>query len=80
MTKPTGKSKIYKWESIPNVLYNRVYQTLENRSYTPGKYNKFVIYEPKERIIQSQNMFDKVINHLVSKKILLPSICKETKL
>lgn len=69
-----NKSKIYKWESIPNVLYNRVYQTLEDRSYTPGKYNKFVIYEPKERIIQSQNMFDKVINHLVSKKILLPSI------
>ena len=45
-----NKSKIYKWESIPNVLYNRVYQTLEDRSYTPGKYNKFIIHEPKERI------------------------------
>jgi len=69
-----NKNKIYKWESISFVLYNQVYQVLDNREYMPGKYTKFLIYEPKLRIIQSQSMFDKVVNHLVSKKILLPSI------
>ena len=69
-----NKNKIYKWESIQSVLYSQVYNTLESRSYLPGKYTRFVIYEPKIRIIQSQNMFDKMVNHLVSKKILLPSI------
>ncbi len=38
------------------------------------KHHTFVIYEPKKRIIQSQNMFDKLVNHLVSEKILISAI------
>jgi hypothetical protein len=39
-----------------------------------GPYNIFTIYEPKERRIVSQNIHDKIINHLVSRYILYPSI------
>ena len=42
--------------------------------YKPGKYNIFTIYEPKERTIISQNMQDKVINHLVTRQILYPAL------
>lgn len=40
----------------------------------PSPYNTFTIYEPKERKIVSQNMQDKVINHLVARYILYPVI------
>lgn len=39
-----------------------------------GPYNVFKIYEPKERRIVSQALQDKVINHLVSRYILYPTI------
>ena len=69
-----NKNKVYKWESIKQILFSKVYKTLENRDYQVGKYNKFIIYEPKMRIIHSQDMYDKLINHLVSKYILIPSL------
>lgn len=37
-------------------------------------YNKFIIYEPKERLIVSQNIQDKIVNHLVARHILYPAI------
>lgn len=39
-----------------------------------GPYNVFTIYEPKERRIVSQSIHDKIINNLVSRYILYPSI------
>ena len=35
-------------------------------------YNIFLIQEPKYRIIMSQNIYDKLINHVVATKFLLP--------
>lgn len=34
----------------------------------------FYIYDPKKRRIVSQNMYDKLVNHLVSRYILYPAI------
>ena len=39
-----------------------------------SSYNIFKIYEPKERIIVSLKLTDKIINHLVTRCILIPSI------
>ena len=52
----------------------RVYNILKNKSYIVGPYNSFKIYEPKERLIVSQNIIDKIINHLVARYILYPAI------
>lgn len=38
---------------------------LSKRLYVPGKYYIFLIHEPKYRVIMSQNIFDKLVNHLV---------------
>lgn len=38
------------------------------------QHNKFIIYEPKERQIVSQNMQDKIVNHLVARYILYPAL------
>ena len=44
---------------------------INNCNYKVSKYNIFLIREPKLRIIMSQNITDKVINHLVAKYFLV---------
>lgn len=48
----------------------RIKYILDNKLYKPGKYNIFLIKEPKVRLIMSQSITDKIINHLVSVYIL----------
>lgn len=47
---------------------------LENKSYTHGSYHIFLIREPKYRLIMSESLSDKIVNHLVSKFVLQPLI------
>ena len=66
-----NKEKIEKFENnhVSNII--NIKNVLEKRSYKPGKYNIFLIREPKLRLIMSQNMLDKIINHTVSKYFLV---------
>lgn len=69
-----NKRKVLNFDSyyIINILY--IQYILSREKYIPGEYNIFFIIEPKIRVIMSQNMIDKIINHLVSYYILKPSI------
>lgn len=69
-----NKRKVRNYKEYKCIYISRIYNTLANKSYVVGPYNVFTIYEPKERRIVSQNMHDKVINHLVSRHILYPAI------
>ena len=69
-----NKKKVRNYKENKCIYISRIYNILKNKSYEVGKYNVFKIYEPKERIIVSQNLQDKVINHLISREILYPSI------
>ena len=69
-----NKRKVELFKEYKCLYISRIYSILEKREYKVGKYNIFKIYEPKERIIISQNMQDKIINHLVTRKILYPAI------
>ena len=69
-----NKKKVRNYKEYKCIYISRIYRTLKNKSYVTGPYNIFTIYEPKERRIVSQNMHDKVINHLVSRFILYPAI------
>lgn len=69
-----NKRRVSNFKSFKCVYVTQIYNMLNNKTYKVGKYNIFKIYEPKERIIVSLNMYDKVINNLVSKYILEPSI------
>ena len=71
-TKNKNKVNVYKEYKCANI--SKIYNTLVNRKYVVGPYNVFTIYEPKKRRIVSQNMFDKIINHLVARYILMPTI------
>ena len=67
-----NKYKIKRFEDFYSINISRVKKTFENENYVGGVYNIFLIQEPKYRIIMSQNIYDKLINHVVATKFLLP--------
>lgn len=69
-----NKRKVYRCKEYKCIYVSRVYEILSQKKYTVGPYNRFTIYEPKERHIVSQSMLDKMVNHLVSRFILYPAI------
>ena len=69
-----NKRKIAILKEYKSIYIARIHHILENKSYAPGPVNIFTIYEPKARRIVSQNMQDKIVNHLVARYILYPAI------
>ncbi len=69
-----NERRVYNMKQYKAYYINTVYNILNTHSYQVGEYNKFIIHEPKERIIVSQNVIDKIINHLVARYILYPAI------
>lgn len=69
-----NKNKVQNYKQYKCIYISRIYNILNNKKYEVGKYNVFTIYDPKQRRIVSQNIQDKVINHLVARHILYPSI------
>lgn len=66
-----NKYKINKFNDYYSCNIINIKNIIENKNYIPSKYNIFFIREPKLRIIMSQNVKDKIINHLVSKYFLV---------
>lgn len=66
-----NKKKLEKFENnyVSNMIY--IKNILNDKKYIPGKYNIFIIKEPKLRLIMSQNVIDKIINHVVSEYFLV---------
>ena len=69
-----NKRKVRNYKQYKCIYISRIYNILKNKTYEVGPYNVFTIYEPKERRIVSQGLQDKVINHLVSRHILIPAL------
>ena len=69
-----NKRKVENYKQYKCIYLSRVYNTLKNQTYEVGPYNVFTIYEPKKRRIVSQGIHDKIINHLVARYILYPSL------
>ena len=69
-----NKNKVARFKEYKCIYISRIFYILSNKIYKPSPCNIFTIYEPKKRRIVSQNMIDKVINHLVARYILFPAI------
>lgn len=52
-------------------------EQLENQTYQMNPYNKFKVYEPKERVIKSCSFKDKVVQHCLCDDILHPRLVNE---
>lgn len=72
--KTKHRQKIINFELFYLINIMQIYFVLLDKSYKHSKYYVFLIKEPKYRIIMSENISDKIINHLLSNEILLPNI------
>ena len=68
--KTRNKEKIEEFNNFYSLNIIQIKDILSAKNYTPGKYNIFFIQEPKIRIIMSQSIEDKILNHLVAKYFL----------
>ena len=71
-TKHKMKLIIFECNKFANFV--KIYTSLKEFNYRHGKYNIFLIKYPKYRIIMSENLYDKIVNHLVSMYVLSPLI------
>lgn len=69
-----NKKHVENLKEYHSIYISRTYDILKNKKYIVGPYNHFTIYDPKRREIVSQNIQDKIINHLVSRYILYPAL------
>lgn len=49
-----------------------IYNALKNKTYKPSRYKTFMIFEPKPRLVMSQTVTDKLVNHFVANYYLIP--------
>lgn len=66
------KDKIFVFELFFSCNVFTIYETLQKRVYHHQQYFVFLLNRPKYRIIMSESMTDKIVNHLVSKYVLFP--------
>lgn len=71
-----NKKRVYDFEKhkIEYLVY--ICDLLNNNLYKGCKYNLFLIKEPKVRLIMSESIIDKIINHYVTRFILEPKLTK----
>lgn len=72
--KTKHRNKIVVFDLFHSVNINSLYNDLKERKYRHSKYNIFLIKEPKYRIVMSENIKDKIINHIISNVFLKPVI------
>jgi len=68
------REKLFKFELMYSSNITYIHDIIKYNKYKHGNYNIFLISDPKYRIIMSESIMDKVINHLISRYILLPVI------
>lgn len=68
-TKNKKKVEQFQQYYVQNIY--KIREMLIKKTYEPAEYNIFFIHEPKLRLIMSQNIEDKIINHLVAKYFLV---------
>lgn len=65
-----NKKSVFYFELLLYSNINYLVNKINNNDYKLSKYNIFFIKEKKYRLILSNNIYDKVYNHLVSDLIL----------
>lgn len=68
------KSKLVKFDMFYSANIASLYDELKEGKYHHSNFNIFLINEPKYRIVMSESIKDKLVNHLVSNIILKPAL------
>lgn len=67
-----NRKEVFNFSLNLNSNLMNIYYALKNKTYTPSAYRTFMIFEPKPRLVMSQSVFDKIVNHFIANYYLLP--------
>lgn len=67
-----NKTYLFEFENCLNSNLFRIYLSLRDGTYEPGRFKVFMIYVPKKRIVMNQLIKDKIVNHFISEYIFRP--------
>lgn len=68
-TRNKKKVELFEKHKIEHIC--NIKRRLDNKDLRFGKYNIFMITDPKTRIVMAEELEDKIINHLIAKYILV---------
>lgn len=71
-----NKQKVIAFEKHKMTILYNIYTSINNETYKQSGYNIFLIKRPKHRIVMSLNISDKIVNHYVTIKYLIPTLEK----
>lgn len=66
-----NKTEIFYFSLNLNTNIMNIYNELKNRTYKPNKFRCFMIFEPKPRLVMSQSIKDKIVNHFITNYYLI---------
>lgn len=67
-----NKRGVYEFAVFGQARIAKILETLKARKYYPHRYKCFMIFEPKPRLVMSQSIEDKIVNHFVAREFLMP--------
>lgn len=71
-----NKHKVYMFEKNKFQNINHILEILKSGNYNGGRYNIFLIKEPKHRIVMALDISDKLINHFIARYVLEVKLSK----
>ena len=71
-----NKRKVLNFEINKMQNISNIKEMLEHNGVGHNKYNIFLIYEPKRRLVMSLSVKDKIINHYITRHILEAKLTK----
>ena len=69
-----NKRAIYSFDRFKVENLTEICNSLENGTYKFSKYNIFLIKKPKYRVVMSMSIKDKIVNHYITRHILMPKL------
>lgn len=72
-----NKRAIFRFSVNKNTNIYNIYKALKTKKYQPLSFRLFLIFEPKPRLVMSQSVSDKIVNHFVTNFYLLPYLEKK---
>lgn len=67
-----NKEAVYEFSLNLNCNLMNIYHELKNKTYIPNRYKCFMIFYPKPRLVMSQSIRDKIVNHFIANYYLIP--------
>ncbi len=67
-----NRKAVFNFSLNKNTNTYAIYKVLKEKRYKPLPFRLFLIFEPKARLVMSQTVSDKIINHFVTNYYLLP--------